>query len=932
MEQMRQNVFADAEHPDLERQLRYLADASAALSASLDYATTLERVARLLVPQLADYCMVHVVDDDGQYQQLAAIHSVAEKQELLDRLSDIYRLSVNNPRSPVVRVLQSGEPLLVTEASLAVGEAASDNPDALAVYRALNPTSYMILPLTARRQVHGTLTLALADSRRRYSRANLALAQEMASRCALAIDNARLYRAAQRAEERSQRHVERLNLLAEASMAFAAAQPDLDAVLQAVVQQVAYRIGDSCSVNLLSDDRTHFITTAVGHRDPQALALIRQVLSAQPLEADQGVNGRVAQSGEALLLPQIDPVQLREATRADARVYLDEFGISSMVTVPLKARGHVIGTVQITRVTGGQPYIAEDLQFLQDMANQAALVIESARLYNEMQHQRETLRQSRDQLAIILQGVADGISVQGRDGRLVFVNEAAARTSGYPSIQAMLKAPADDFLKRFELLDEAGQPFDANRLPGRRALTRGQQSEVTLRFRERATGRERWSIVAATPVLDTHGRPELAVSIFRDISKQKRAELTQRFLARATLELTESLDYATTVDRIARLMVPDLADWCVVDMLQADGSIATVALAHADPQKVALGWELRRRYPLDPDAPHGTGHVLRTGRVELVPNVSDELLAAIGQDADHVRLLRSLGVCSTLAVPIFIGGRPEGVLALVSSRPEHFSPDDVALVEELTRRAATAIEHAQLYQTAQQAIAARDQFLSIASHELRTPLTALIGHIGLIQRRATQQAGLPENFSRSLAVISHQAKRLNRLVAALLDISRIQMGNLSIEAVPVDLGALAQQVIDELRLTLEQHLIEVHLPQAAVVVVGDEMRLQQMLLNLLENAVKYSPQGGRVTVRVESYEQQGSIAVSDEGIGIPEEDVPQLFTRFYRASNVDQHTISGMGLGLYVIREIVALHNGRIEISSAVGKGSTFTVFLPLAH
>jgi len=224
----------------------------------------------------------------------------------------------------------------------------------------------------------------------------------------------------------------------------------------------------------------------------------------------------------------------------------------------------------------------------------------------------------------------------------------------------------------------------------------------------------------------------------------------------------------------------------------------------------------------------------------------------------------------------------------------------------------------------------RDEFLTVASHELRTPLTALLGNAQLLKRHAQRATVFSERDRRSVDVIADQASRLNRMVLTLLDLSRLQMGQMTLQRAPLDLGALARRVVEEVRPTNTKHTIEYIGPDAPLMIDGDALRLEQVLQNLVQNAIKYSPAGGPVRVQVGGHADMVSVAVTDEGIGIPAASLSQLFQRFYRAANVDGRYISGLGIGLYVVKEIVSRHGGRIEVASVEGQGSTFTVWLPV--
>jgi len=249
---------------------------------------------------------------------------------------------------------------------------------------------------------------------------------------------------------------------------------------------------------------------------------------------------------------------------------------------------------------------------------------------------------------------------------------------------------------------------------------------------------------------------------------------------------------------------------------------------------------------------------------------------------------------------------------------------------DITERRRGEEERARLYQEAREAVRLRDSFFSVASHELKTPLTSLIGQLQLLRRRDRRERSLSERDRRTIEIIANQADRLNKMVTALLDTSRIEQGKLSIERAPLDLAALTRSVVDEIRPMLTRHPIALEAPQERIPIEGDALRLEQVLQNLIGNAAKYSSAGGPVSVRVERRGPHACVAVRDPGIGIPRAALPLLFQRFYRAENVDDREIPGLGIGLYVVKEIVELHGGTVAVESEEGQGSTFTVRLPL--
>ncbi len=231
--------------------------------------------------------------------------------------------------------------------------------------------------------------------------------------------------------------------------------------------------------------------------------------------------------------------------------------------------------------------------------------------------------------------------------------------------------------------------------------------------------------------------------------------------------------------------------------------------------------------------------------------------------------------------------------------------------------------------TAETALRALDTFLSLASHELRTPLTAISGSAQLLRRRLLQEGGIAEGNERTLDLITRQVERLNLLTEQLLDTSRLQAGQLSIQPRPLDLTVLVHQVV-EAQATTTDHTLRVGGVDGPTMIAGDAVRLEQVLHNLVGNAIKYSPDGGPIDVRISRQGATVRVEVKDQGIGIPESAQAQLFQRFFRASNVSVKGIGGLGIGLYVVKEIVELHGGTVEVTSAEGKGSTFAIHLPL--
>jgi signal transduction histidine kinase len=380
-------------------------------------------------------------------------------------------------------------------------------------------------------------------------------------------------------------------------------------------------------------------------------------------------------------------------------------------------------------------------------------------------------------------------------------------------------------------------------------------------------------------------------------------------LAEASRLLDASLEYETTLQEVARVAVRTLADWCIVHLLEQDGSIRWLALAHGDPTKEALARELQQRYP----ATQGVTRVLRTGASEIIT-------------------ARELDSRAVMIVPLVARGRMLGAVSLISTAPGRvYDANDLAIAEELARRCGQAVENARLHQEAQAAVKARDRFVSIASHELRTPIARVKGYAEMVLAAHSDGDLTDEMLQRSLKRIDNASDRLAALVRDLLDVSKISAGNLPLRLRTLDLTELVREVVGRYQEHLSGggHLL-LDIVGTPGGVSADPDRIEQVLTNILDNAVKYSPDGAELRVRVQPKARGVLLEVQDHGIGLPQEAAERIFEPFSRATNAEDRQISGMGLGLYICRNIVEQHNGRIWArSEGESSGTTISLWLP---
>jgi len=623
----------------------------------------------------------------------------------------------------------------------------------------------------------------------------------------------------------------------------------------------------------------------------------------------------------------------------------------------------------------------------------------------------------------------DGILVVSGEGRILVANRRFAEIWEVPDevlasgsddaalafVRDKLRDP-DEFLERVEYLYRHPQETSRDEI---RLL----DGRTIIRY--------------SAPVTLDDGSYAGRVWFFRDVTDRVRQEREQRFLVEATTLLSSSLDYETTLASVAGIAVPDLADWCVIDLVSDDGDIRRVAVVCADPQQQLVAEEIKASYPPQLDRTEGTSKVLREGVHDLVQHVTPEWVDEMAPSGRQRELLRSLNLCSNLLVPLIARGRTIGVLTLATAESRRvYGPADVALAEELARRAAIAVDNARLYrEVAERAQAAqalafvgdgivlvdpigvvrlwnaaaetitglaaeqvvgvpatdaipgwttlaarvtpadtpgetppgevlplrvggrdlwlsvvgvrfhagtvfafrdltaereveklKSDFVSTVSHELRTPLAGVYGAAMTLRRADVEFDDEQRNVL--LDVIAAEAGRLARIVEDILSAGQLDANVLTLNLDRVDADTIAAEAIQAARLRFAEVAFELTLDGTAVV-RADRARLLQVLGNLIDNAVKYSPPSAQVDVEVQPLGERVRFTVSDRGLGIPVADRDRVFDKFFRLDPHLARGVGGTGLGLYICRELVELMEGHIWAEERVGGGSAFLVELP---
>lgn len=532
------------------------------------------------------------------------------------------------------------------------------------------------------------------------------------------------------------------------------------------------------------------------------------------------------------------------------------------------------------------------------------------------------------------------ILVSNLERRITFWNRGAERTYG---------RMAQDVLGRVSH-EVLGTEFPLSRDEIEATVLREGSWEGELRHR-RADGEEVVVLSRWSPELDQRGRPIGMLQIDRDITDRKRAEQERQrllileraarqeadaarrrsaLLASVSERLAETTDPGSILAGVAGLTVPDMADWCVVDLLDSRGDIQLVDVAHRDPAGEALIRETRQRYPLDRDRPYGPAEVLRTGRPQLYPVMDEGWLRSGTRRTGDPELLHVLNCRSAMCVPLIARDQILGAITFgVSASDRRYDASDLILAEDVARRSALALDHARLHDRLQKTMRLRETFLASVAHDFKNPLHVIQGFTKLLRRRGDSIAEDSEVLSDALQSITESTSALADLVDGLQDIVTLEAGrSLSLERAPVDLVALAREAAAACTQGASR---EVRVCSDGPELVGewDRGRVQRILDNLLSNATKYSPEDGEVVVTIEEQRDTAMLRVRDNGIGIPAEDLPRVFERFHRGRNVLDR-IPGSGLGLWGVKRMVEEHGGSIVVESAERAGTTVTVVLPL--
>ena len=525
----------------------------------------------------------------------------------------------------------------------------------------------------------------------------------------------------------------------------------------------------------------------------------------------------------------------------------------------------------------------------------------------------------------------------------------------------------------------------------REAITKAIADKSTLYESEYRTfdfdGNLRWLLARGHIEVDELGEPVRFPGLVMDITERKLTENNLHILAKTNTQFSAAIGYRQTLDAIAAMIVPNVADWCSIDILE-DGKIEQVAIAHSDPGKLKWAKQLRAKQgPIDVNGPGGSAWVIRTGKVEHTPDITDEMLQAAARNKKELELLRNLDFHSAIIAPLKIDGKTIGAISFVSTASHrHYDENDVEIAQALANRASLAVYNANLFQAAKFEIKERkklqselekfnsalegrvkqrtlqlektnqglqdeitqrhklenqrlqhyfdvnktkDEFISLASHQLRTPATGVKQYLGMVlegmsgEVTAEQQALLQKAYESN--------ERQLTIVSDLLKVAQIDAGKVRLHCKEVNIAELLTDVIKEQQDTyaMRKQVLQFTVPSFKPMAFVDPDKMRMVLENMLDNASKYSELGKSIRVVLTEQDDAIVVAINDKGVGIARKDMTKLFGKFNRIHNHLSNHVGGTGLGLYWVKKIVDLHGGIIKVTSALGKGSTFSVYLP---
>lgn len=695
----------------------------------------------------------------------------------------------------------------------------------------------------------------------------------------------------------------------------------IDNILCLLVPELA----DWCVAHVLNDENS-VVEVSMAHADPVRAELLHEIVARYRLEP-----GRPFLSGHRdppcpVLLREITDDALRTELR-DERVLqlVRALGPASMIATPLTSRDRLIGGISLFVDARRPCYEANDLTHLVEFARLAVLTIDNCTLHRAVTRELAERERAEERLARLLalhqatlDSTTDGLLVVDTNGRIVSYNRQFVEMWGIPE---QVAADGDDSLALQLVLHQLRDPEGF--LAKVQELYASPEAE-SFDVLELTGGRifERYSRPHRV-----EGRIDGRVWSFRDVTERTRSARLQNLLADASTLLASSLDYTDTLDGIANCAIPLLAEWCRIFLTVEDGRLRPIAEAYIDSKPAERRERARLAQPLAADSEHPAAVAFRTGEPVLLTGFDDETLALLRRTSGEFPVRGTPQ--SWLAIPLAARGRRIGAMTFMFFSPgRRHTRAEVDVAMELARRSALAADNARLYEAALLANQAKSDFLAVMSHELRTPLTAIMGYTELMIDGIS--GPITEVQRKQLERIDASARHLVHLIEGILSFARVEAGSEKVQIELVDLRSTTSEAVilvhpsaikKGLRLVMD-------VPPDLPPIHTDPGKLRQILINLLSNAVKFTSQG-MVGIAVEREAGGVRIRVRDTGIGIASDHLERIFDPFWQVEQAHTRHTGGTGLGLSVTRHLARLLGGDVEVTSRLGEGSTFTVYLP---
>ena len=950
----------DQEHLRLLAALReseILRELAALLASSLD----LNHILRILVKRTTEVCevarcAVWLLDDDLNVLRPAAYH--LDPRDLngssVEAADHIWYHTPLTLEDPAIRRLLEGKGLFTLEDLRVV-------PTMRAIAEKFLVRSVLLVALVREGRTVGMMTLDDPGRFRTFSGEQQQLARAIGQQAAIAIDNARLYQQAQMERRRAEQLIERAQAVNQVALAVNSGE-DLTAVLKIAIYHLVQGLkADGGAIVLLEADTLRLASTT---RLQQQMPKVQTIIALSDLPHCY----QAAITGTPLFVT-------KEQAKDAENLWYSELGLDNTMIVPLMVGTRCVGLALVNYHNPHYRPSKGQYAFALDIAAQCALAVDKAHILADAQKAAALATERANTLDAVFHAMTEGISVFNLDGQVVMRNNAAEYFLGENEYS---KDRLSQILKRHPAYTVRGQVISAEDFPITRAL-RGERIRGERLLVRRADGAERFVEINVEPLLDSMGRQVGVVSGYRDVTQQMRAEQRIRQALETMLHVAVAVSGMTDIKDILRNVLEMTltsfnCDRGSVHVYDEDQQTFVPLLACGFSAEAEKQWLTEQRQW------HSFFHTDQEGE-DQYDRFETALMdghATIINTKQYPQLLTTYNDTTLLAAPIASANRLLGLMMLdctttskrfdAAAAGEHthqrllheFTIWDMAVIEGVAQLAGLAIEQARWQEEAttartseaamREANALKDEFLAITAHEFRTPLTIILAHsqfaLRALQRKTnklTEQVPELNEVLRpiveNLSTIVEQTHQLTNIVNSFLEVTQINRGQLGLKLEEVDLAEIVTQFVSSYGKTSADYHISccIEPNERPYLVMGDGARLLQVMTNLVQNAIKYSPLGGPITVQLRQREtEEGKatieICVEDKGIGVPKDAQPRLFERFYRAPNTHGSKARGIGLGLYLVAELLHMHGGtiRVESSGVPGEGSRFIFTLPV--